>query len=66
MPTLRFQGGVPVTSRPPMCSVPACCWLKPAMRRSSVDLPDPEGPRSAKNSPGATPSVMSRSTGVVP
>ena len=53
MPTLRFQGGVPVTSLPPMSTSPAWCWLKPAMRRSSVDLPEPEGPRSAKNSPGS-------------
>ena len=54
MPTLRFHGGTPVTSRPPISSRPDWCWLKPAMRRSSVDLPEPEGPSSAKNSPGST------------
>ncbi len=28
------------------------CWgLRPAMRRSTVDLPQPEGPRMATNSP---------------
>ena len=28
-------------------------WLKPAIRRSRVVLPQPEGPRKANNSPGA-------------
>ena len=66
MPTLRFHGTTPVTSLPPTSSSPAWCRAKPAMRRSSVDLPEPEGPRMAKNSPGSTVSVMSRSTGVLP
>src|SRR4051812_2108583 len=66
MPTLRFHGGTPVTSRPPTSSSPDWCWLKPAMSRSSVDLPEPEGPSSAKNSPGWTVNEMSRSTWVVP
>ena len=66
MPTLRFQGGTPVTSSPSIRIAPRCARLKPAIRRSSVDLPHPEGPSSAKNSPGSTTMSMSRSTTFVP
>ena len=36
----------------------------PAMRLSSVDLPEPDGPISATKSPAAMSSVMSTSTGI--
>ena len=52
MPTSRFQGGKADTSVPPISTRPLSAWLKPAMRRSSVVLPQPDGPRKAKNSPG--------------
>ena len=66
MPTSRRCGGVPVMSRPSISNSPRWCWLKPAISRSSVDLPEPEGPSSAKNSPGSMRSVMSRNTSVLP
>ena len=66
MPMSRFHGGIAVTSAPSTRSAPDCGWLKPAIMRSRVDLPEPEGPSRAKNSPGAMSRVTSRSTGVVP
>ncbi len=36
------------------------------MRRSVVDLPHPEGPRSTTNSPSATSSVNSRTAQISP
>src|SRR5689334_25203798 len=37
--------------RPSNCTVPSLAALKPAMISSSVDLPQPDGPTTAKNSP---------------
>src|SRR5436189_5043743 len=48
-------------SRPPCQIDPAVCSSRPAMMRSSVVLPHPEGPRKQTNSPCATSSRMSRS-----
>ena len=52
MPTLRFQGGSvrDVRRRRSGC-VRIGVGPKPAIARSRVDLPEPEGPRKAKNSP---------------
>ncbi len=66
MPMLRSHGGNAATSTPPIRTRPASARLNPARSRSSVDLPDPDGPSSAKNSPGATDSEMSRSTTLDP
>ncbi len=66
MPTSRCHGGSAATSMPAIRTRPALARLNPASRRSSVDLPDPEGPSSAKNSPGAIDSEMSRSTTFAP
>src|SRR5688572_33346762 len=66
MPTSRFHGGMPVTSRPAMRMRPDWASAKPAISRSSVDFPDPEGPSRAKNSPGSTVTLTSRRTGVAP
>ncbi len=66
MPTPRKCGGTPEMSWPSIKSSPLWCWLKPAISRSSVDLPEPEGPSSAKNSPGSIFKLTSRSTGVAP
>ncbi len=57
MLTSRFWGGVEVTSSPPTITVPEVGSVKPAIIRSVVVLPQPEGPSSEKNSPDA----MSRS-----
>jgi hypothetical protein len=40
--------------------------LKPAISRSSVLLPLPDGPSSAKNSPGSMSRLTSFSTSVLP
>ena len=45
-------------NRPPTTAV--------IVRRSSVVLPEPDGPRNAKNCPRSTSSEMSSSTGVAP
>ncbi len=44
---------------------PASGRSSPAMMRSSVVLPEPEGPSSASNSPARMSSVKSRSTAAV-
>ena len=51
MPKSRAAGGRPETSRPPSSIVPSSCGSRPAIARSSVVLPQPEGPRKQTNSP---------------
>src|SRR6266850_272936 len=46
-------------SRPACTIVPALCTSSPAMMRSSVVLPQPEGPRKQTNSPLRTPRLTS-------
>ena len=36
--------------------VPALGWMSPAIRRSSVDFPQPDGPTTLRNSPASTSS----------
>ena len=38
--------------------LPEVCWCKPAIRCSSVDLPQPDGPTMQRNSPGLTLRLM--------
>src|SRR3954466_7832951 len=47
----RARGGRSVTSRPPIEIVPAVASSRPAIIRSSVDLPQPDGPTRTRNSP---------------
>ena len=65
-PILRWFGGTEVllstTRRPPSSTVPPLAASSPAMTRSSVDLPQPEGPRIAKSSPLGTSRVIPSST----
>ena len=49
----RAAGGRCVTSRPPMRMVPAVGVSSPAIRRSVVDLPQPDGPSSTTKEPGS-------------
>ena len=58
MLTSRSNGGRRPTSSPPSSTRPSSGTSKPAMSRSVVVLPEPDGPSSVKNSPCAT----SRST----
>src|SRR5699024_10855396 len=41
------------TPRSPKCMTPVSGVSSPAMHRSSVDLPHPDGPSTATNSPGS-------------
>src|SRR5688572_20288219 len=59
MPTSRCHGGKCEMSLPPTRMSPLVEELKPAMRRSNVVLPQPDGPRKAKNSPGPMDRLMS-------
>src|SRR6476646_5146778 len=47
----RARGGRSVTSRSPIEIVPPVTSSRPAIIRSSVDLPQPEGPTRTRNSP---------------
>ena len=53
MPILRWLGFSLVTSLLPMTMLPAVGSSKPATMRSTVVLPQPDGPRKETNSPGA-------------
>src|SRR5258706_16094899 len=55
----RFLGATSVTSRPLMRMRPEVTVSRPAIMRSAVVLPQPEGPSSTMNSPSATPSESS-------
>src|SRR6266403_3568764 len=52
------MGGRREMSRPPWTMVPASCISRPAMMRSKVVLPQPEGPRKVTSSPRSTASPM--------
>src|SRR6185312_10491041 len=52
--TSRLYGGTPLTSRPPIRSSPSSGCSKPAIIRSEVVLPQPDGPSSERNSPLCT------------
>src|SRR6185312_6217446 len=54
------------TTRPPIAIVPPPISSRPAIIRSSVDLPQPEGPTSTQNSPSAMSTSTPRITWVEP
>ena len=54
MATPRAAPVSPATSRPPISIVPAVGSSSPAIMRSMVDLPQPEGPRRTVRSPCST------------
>src|SRR4051812_17287266 len=66
MPISRAQTGMPVTSLSPISTRPASGATKPAMIRSSVVLPEPDGPSRLVKDPLAKVAVMSSSTVVAP
>src|SRR6202165_2817028 len=49
--TPMLSGASPAMVRPSNSTLPCVAGVKPAMISSSVDLPQPEGPTTAKNSP---------------
>src|SRR2546426_2684181 len=66
MATLRSWGGSSLTTRAPMRMVPAVASSRPAIRRSTVDFPQPEGPTRTMSSPSSIASVKSDSARVPP
>ena len=50
---------MPASGSPKMRTLPADGASRPAATLSSVDLPQPVGPTTETNSPGATASVVS-------
>src|ERR1019366_3264554 len=62
----RSRGGTPFTTRPPIEIVPSVGSSRPAMRRSAVDFPHPEGPTRTRNSPPATSRSSPERTRVSP
>ena len=55
-----------MTSSPPIRMRPLGVGPNPAIARSSVDLPEPEGPRKVKSSPSRMARSMPLRTSVVP
>ena len=54
----RSAGSTWLTMRPPMSISPPVMVSSPATIRSSVDLPQPEGPTSTQNWPSPTSKSM--------
>ena len=54
MPMFRLLVGISFMTRSLILNVPPSMELNPMIMRSSVVLPQPEGPSSVKNSPGLT------------
>src|SRR5689334_21686605 len=61
----RSRGGRPLASSPPSSTAPLLGSSSPATIRSTVDLPQPDGPSSTMNSPSLT-SRFTLSTATVP
>jgi hypothetical protein len=55
---LRAEGGRSVTSCSPIVMRPASGVSSPAIRRSVVDFPQPEGPSRTLSVPGANAKLM--------
>src|SRR3982750_613911 len=62
----RSAGGRLLTTRSPMEMVPEDMPSSPAIMRSSVDLPQPEGPTSTTNSPSGMSTLTPCSTSTGP
>ena len=66
MPMPRSFGSSQVTFLPLMKICPAVMSSRPAMQLSRVDLPQPDGPSSTRNSPSATSRLSVFSTSTLP
>src|SRR3954453_5603079 len=62
----RCFGGTRLTTRPPIAISPSLISSSPAIIRSSVLLPQPDGPTSTVNSPSAISMLTPCSTCVEP
>ena len=54
MAMFRSAGSSALTRRPPILISPSVTVSRPATMRSSVDLPQPEGPTMTMNAPSGT------------
>src|SRR5690349_3773841 len=63
---LRARGGRSLTISPPMRIVPEVISSSPAIILSVVDLPQPDGPTSATNSPLAISRSIARTASTAP
>ncbi len=63
MAMLRSLGSTSFTTLPPIAISPEVIVSSPAIMRSSVDLPQPEGPTITMNSPSAILAVTPWMTG---
>ena len=63
MAMLRLAGSRSLTFLSPMIRSPPVISSRPAIMRSSVDLPQPEGPTSTMNSPSLISTLMPWITG---
>ena len=62
----RLAGGTLLTLSPSISTSPDVASSSPAMMRSSVDLPQPDGPTKTTNSPSFTSRSMPFSTSTLP
>ena len=62
----RSFGGTLLTTRLPMLISPAVMFSSPAIIRSSVDLPHPDGPTSTTNSPSSIATLTPWRTSTAP
>jgi hypothetical protein len=63
MATPRERDGTSLTSLPPISSSPCEMVSSPAIMRSVVDLPQPDGPTKTTNSRSAISKSMPRTAG---
>ena len=63
---LRARGGRSLTTSPPISIVPDGDLLEPGDHPQVVDLPQPDGPTSATNSPSAIVEIDARTTSTAP
>ena len=66
MAVSRAFGGRALTTRSAIKISPPLMFSSPAIIRSRVDLPQPDGPTSTTNSPSAISTVTSWITGTAP
>ena len=66
MAMLRSRGVMPLTTLPPIAISPSVISSRPAIIRSSVDFPQPDGPTRATNSPSSISSEMPWMTSTAP
>src|SRR5262249_9448385 len=66
MPMFRADAGRPLTTWSPNQMSPASGWANPARSRSSVVLPQPDGPSSVNSSPSSTARSTPSTAGTAP